>query len=244
METVEAEGGSIDEAIATALVHLGVARERVEVEILANATRGFFGLGGKRARIRATVRRPLDDGAALSPPSAAAPSAPAPDVAAAPPRRSEPVLERARQALSEIVRLTGVPATVALAGDGEGLVIEGDPSGTFIGRSGQTLDALEFVVNRIVGDAGEDAPRVSVDANGYRARRRAGLEDQARRLAARAGASGRPQSLPPLPPRDRRIVHLALHGDPAVTTRSTGDGYLRTLIIAPAGRRRRAPRSA
>jgi spoIIIJ-associated protein len=235
VQSVEAEGGSIDEAIAAALARLGVERERVEVEILANATRGFLGFGGQPARIRATLRARLDAAApALAP--ASAPTAVA--VAAAAPT-ADTTLQRAREVLSEIIRLIGAPGQVETLRDaaGDGLVIQGDPSGLLIGRGGQTLDALEFVVNRIVGHEDAEAPRLSVDANGYRARRRAGLEEQARRAAARARSTRRAQTLAPLPPRDRRIVHLTLRDDPAVSTRSVGEGPLRRVVVAPTGRR-------
>jgi spoIIIJ-associated protein len=230
MQSVEAEGSSIDEAIAAALARLGVERERVEVEILANATRGFLGFGSQPARVRATLRARLD--APEHAPQAAVQDA-------TPPPAADTTLQRARDVLSEIIRLIGTPGQVETVRDaaGDGLVIQGDPSGLLIGRGGQTLDALEFVVNRIVGHEDAEAPRLSVDANGYRARRRAGLEEQARRAAARARSTRRAQTLAPLPPRDRRIVHLTLRDDPAVSTRSVGDGPLRRVVVAPTGRR-------
>jgi spoIIIJ-associated protein len=239
VQSVEAEGGSIDEAIAAALARLGVERERVEVEILANATRGFLGFGSQPARIRATLRARLDT-------AAPAPAPPPVAVAAAAPT-ADATLQRAREVLSEIIRLIGAPGQVETVRDaaGDGLVIQGDPSGLLIGRGGQTLDALEFVVNRIVGHEDAEAPRLTVDANGYRARRRAGLEEQARRAAARARSTRRAQTLAPLPPRDRRIVHLTLRDDPAVSTRSVGEGPLRRVVVAPTGRRQsRASRQA
>jgi len=235
MDSVEAEGSSIDDAIARAVARLGVTRDRVAVEILANATRGLFGFGRKPARVRATLRRRSDtDGT----PVVAGPA-------------SDAVLERARVVLSEIVRLTGVVASVDAVRDGDvaTLVIGGAPSGVLVGRYGQTLDALEYLVNRIASDTAHHAARVVVDADGYRARRRADLERQARQLAARVRAAGKPLSLNPLPPRERRIVHLALQGDAAVTTRSTGAGYVRRVVIVPAspggaGLQTRVPRSA
>lgn len=229
MQSVETEGSSIDEAIAAALARLGVERDRVEVEILANATRGFLGFGSQPARIRATLRARLDvpERAAAAPPAAAA--------------TVDATAQRAAEVLGEIVRLIGATARVELVRDvaGDCLVIKDDPSGLLIGRGGQTLDALEFLVNRIIGHEDADAPRLSVDANGYRARRRAGLEEQARRAAARARSTRRAQTLAPLPPRDRRIVHLALRDDPAVSTRSVGDGPLRRVVVAPTGRPQR-----
>jgi spoIIIJ-associated protein len=210
-----------------------VPRERVDVEILAHSTRGLFGLGGKRARIRATVRSASPASGDPSPNHAHTP--PAPDA----------VLERARAVLHDIIRHVGVDAQIAAVPDGSAprLEIGGDPSGLLIGRRGQTLDALEYLVNRIaLHDEAAVGMRVTVDVDGYRVRRQQALEDQARRMSERARSSGKPISLNPLGPRDRRIVHLALQNDTAVTTRSEGEGFYRRVVIAPTAPARRSRR--
>jgi len=298
MEYVEAEGNSIDEAIARALELLGVSRDKVDVDILSNATRGLFGFGGRRAKVRATVRRRLAvDGTAApavarpaaaeapqrgaanrsageqrpAPPLPIMPAADAPARPARPPRRPAassaprakrerpperraaatprtemhdltPIdaasLERARTILGELVRLIGSDATVEPAPEPDGvhLVIRGDPSGVLIGRRGQTLDAIEYLLNRIMAheDDGSGA-RLAVDAEGYRQRRRQALEDLARRVAERARRRGKPVTLSPMSPRDRRIVHLTLQDDPHLTTRSAGSGFYRKVVIVPEG---------
>lgn len=257
MQSIEAEGRTIDEAIARALTLLGAPRERVDIEILANARRGLLGFGGRPARVRATLRRPID--AAPTPSAAPAttpptrPSGAAPQRRAGAPRRrdggrprhpaddappSPGTLERARDVLAEIVRRCGSEATVAV--DGGRLVIAGDASGMLIGRRGTTLDALEYLVNRAVGHDEERALHIEVDANDYRARRRAALEALAQQMAERARSHGRPVSLNPLSPRERRVVHLALQGDPTLTTRSAGDGFYRRVMIVPTAPRQRA----
>ncbi|MGH7787013.1 MAG: protein jag, partial [Candidatus Binatia bacterium] len=171
--------------------------------------------------------------------------APAPQAAPRPELPLDPAtLERGRVALAEIVRLSAVEAQVAIADDADGprLVIDGDPNGILIGRRGQTLDALEYLINRIVAQD-EDAPsRLIVDAQGYRARRRQSLEEMARRLAERARTRGKPVTLSPMSPRDRRVVHLVLQGDPTLKTHSAGTGYYRKLVIVPAGAPRRTQR--
>lgn len=265
MQSTEAEGRTIDDAIARALTTLGVPRERVEIEILANATRGLFGFGGKPARVRATLRAPVavDDVSAPAPPTP--PRDPAPrNERPRPPRRSDTrrqprprrdeaaravvrrppapdatlppaALEKARAMLAELVRLCGIEGSVEVVD--QALVIHGDTSGLLIGRRGQTLDALEYIVNRAVGHDEERAAHVAVDANDYRARRRAALESMAHRMAERARSKGRPVALNPMSPRERRIVHLALQGDPSLTTRSAGSGFYRRLLIVPASSR-------
>lgn len=169
-------------------------------------------------------------------------SSPSPPPASRDQSRPEPpspppaqVVERAQTVLAEIVRLTGVEATVGArdGADAVRLVIDGDPQGVLIGRRGQTLDAIEYLVNRIVGHDEDSPARLIVDAQGYRARRQQALEALAHRLAERARRRGKPVTLNPMSPRDRRIVHLALQGDPTLTTRSAGTGHYRKLVIVP-----------
>jgi len=247
MDRVEAEGNSIDEAIENALQILGVPRDRAEIEILSNAARGLFGIGGRKARVRAALRAPLDTESLLRPvPPAPQPPAPAEPVRAAPAATSAPgendaAAERAADVLREILRRMGVDATVTVRREGEQDLLElcGDASGFLIGRRGQMLDALEYFLNRAVArDGGEG--RLVVDSQNYRARRRQSLEDLARRTAEQAKKKRRPIALNPMSPRDRRIVHMILHGDPALTTKSSGKGYFRKLVIIPAGEARPA----
>jgi len=244
MESVETEGDSIDAAIDAALKVLGTTRDRVDIEILANASRGIFGIGSRKARVRAAVRAPLTAEAGerrvprISTPSAAAP-APAP---AAPRRAANPVVTddgtgaQAAKILQDIVRHIGVEAQVVIRSEDEHLLLEltGDTSGVLIGRRGQMLDALEYLINRIVG-RDEGAARILVDSQDYRARRRTSLEEMARRMGEQAKRKGRSVTLNPMSPHDRRIVHLVLQDDTSLTTKSSGKGYFRRLIIIPEG---------
>jgi spoIIIJ-associated protein len=265
MRSIESEGESIDQAIDRALQALQVERDRVEVEILADATKGLFGFGGKKARVRATVRAPLarlelggDHGSRANVSRESPPADPAPRaVETWPPRPQRevasdarptdgpvpPIEARARDVLTEILTHLGVSCTVQrVPGDDPEVVVlhvDGDSSGLLIGRRGQMLDALEYIVNRIVAK-GEDSggTRVTIDVERYRERRREYLESLAQRLADKAKQTGRPVTLNPMSPRDRRTVHLALQKDGGITTRSQGQGYYRKLLILPADRGR------
>jgi spoIIIJ-associated protein len=276
MDFVEAEGGTIDDAIASALRQLGTTRDRVEVEILNNAARGFLGFGARKARVRATLRALRADVAGATaaastpevrareprPPSAGPRRDELPSAAAAAAIATEATLasrpravargardaaERAAELMREVVRHLGVTATVTLEQMDEGqflIDLSGDASGILIGRRGQMLDALEYLMNRVVAHDGGEATRIIVDVENYRARRREALESMARRSAEKAKEEQKPVTLNPMNPRDRRIVHMALQNDPTLVTRSAGEGYLRKLVIAPAGvdRRRRGSR--
>jgi spoIIIJ-associated protein len=159
--------------------------------------------------------------------------------------RAEPaVLAReATVVLARILELMGEKAKIETVDDSIAenveLNIKGDGSGLLIGRHGQTLDALEYVVNRILARKLKDsAAPVSIDTESYRARRRRQLH----RLALAKGEQAKREhlavALDPMPPRDRRIIHLALMDDPLITTRSSGEGFLRSVEIMPVDERR------
>ena len=261
MNRVEAEGNSIDEAIERALEQLGVTRDKVDIDIVSNATRGLFGIGGRPAKVRATVRTPLDLISTMTADVATprpGPMAATQPIIATPTPTPTPVnvidaqpLERARTVLQEVVRLMGSQAQVGLLMgevDGARLTISGDATGMLIGRRGQTLDALEYIANRIAAREDEQVGRVVVDSENYRERRRQSLEQLAHRLADRARRRGKTVTLNPMSPRDRRIIHLTLQNDRSLTTRSAGKGYFRKLLIIPEGaergerQQRRSPR--
>jgi spoIIIJ-associated protein len=228
VKSLEVEGETIDEAIANAVAMLGIPRERVQVEILNDARRGLLGFGGQKARVRVSSRA----GSPASEPATGVHAASGEDAA---------------RVLRELLALMDVPSQVeAPSADEAGQVvlrITSEAGGLLIGRRGQTLDALEYLVNRIVARQEEQGGRILVDAEGYRERRSRELREMAVRLAARARQTARPQSLNPLSARERRIVHLALTGDTTVTTRSVGEGPLRRVVIYPAhdARGRHAP---
>jgi spoIIIJ-associated protein len=261
---VEAEGNTIDEAIDKALRELGIPRERAQVEIVQDARRGVLGFGGQKARVRVGIRRSLDlapqDGPAAAP--SAAPEAKPYVREAAPPTAREPARQppaaRDREPSSES-SLDPVRVVRELLGfmdfPGEVESQPGDtpeqptirvvtPSGgLLIGRHGQTLDALEYLVNRIVGKQEERGAHVAIDCEGYRERRRRELTEAAQRVADRVRQRGKPHTMDALSPRERRIVHLALAGETEVETRSIGQGHLRRILISPT-RRPRGPAPA
>ncbi len=163
-------------------------------------------------------------------------------------RKSADVEEQRREAmviLKQILEKMGERTEVRqLEVDAETveLEIKGDGSGILIGRHGQTLDALEYIVNRILARRIKDAAPISVETESYRARRRQQLHRMALSMGEKAKREHKPVRLDPMPARDRRVVHLALKEDPMITTRSTGDGLLRSIEIVPTESGRREPR--
>ena len=250
MRSIEAEGNTIDEAIDRALSTLRVARDRVEIEIVSNATRGLFGLGGRKARIRATVRESLASRYGESDPETTA------DVSRETASRSDVSRETAPRStvppgpsphgvagiLTELLELVGVDCTIetseAEEPDSVLLRVSGPGSGLVIGRRGQTLDAIEYFLNRAVSQASGSPTHVRLDVEGYRERRQESIEQLVARLSEKARKTGHVVTLNPMSPRDRRLVHLALRDVEGIVTRSQGDGHYRRVLIIPEGRSR------
>jgi len=160
-------------------------------------------------------------------------------------RMSADLQEQAREAtvfLQRLLELMGEKATIEPADSDDPetleLNIKGDGSGILIGRHGQTLDAIEYMVNRFLARKIKDAAPLSIDTESYRARRRRLLQRMALSKGEQAKREHVSVMIDPMPPRDRRIVHLALQDDPMITTRSTGDGFLRAIEILPVDERR------
>lgn len=226
MDYVETEGESVDEAIEKALKILGVERDKVEVEVIAQGRKGLLGFGAKQACVRASVRKSLrvgevrDDG------------------------EREVLGERGKEVLAEILRRMGVEATVDVkpAESHEEVVLEirSKEGGLLIGHRGQTLEALQFLVARMVSERGSrEGVQLLVDTENYRERRRRSLEDMALRLGEKAKRQRKTVSVDDLSAADRRIIHTVLQDDPWLTTQSLGTGPYRRLLIIPEGDRRK-----
>jgi spoIIIJ-associated protein len=213
METVVRTARTAEEAEELALKELGADRSEVEVEVLSRGKSGFLGIGAELARVKVTkISGTSGEGNAAS---------------------------LAIEALSKILAAARVNVvnTVRAANDSEagGPIIDltGEDSGLLIGRRGQTLQALQFIVSLIVRQkVGEDV-RVVLDVERYRQRREASLRDMAAKVAARVVQTGRSITLEPMSAADRRIIHLSLANHQGVTTESVGFGEERKVTIIP-----------
>ena len=141
---------------------------------------------------------------------------------------------RAQEFLQQLTELMGVHVSVAVATDEEGNVrvnMEGDTLGILIGRRGETLDALQYLTSLLVNKGQNNYTRVTLDTEGYRAKREEALVRLANRMANRCQKTGRKVSLEPMNPYERRILHSALQEHPAVTTHSEGEEPNRHVVI-------------
>lgn len=143
--------------------------------------------------------------------------------------------DEARELLAGIITRMGLDADVKVREARERLVLDvsGPDAGRAIGKKGQTLDALQFIVNKVVNRFPENRCYVVVDSGDYRDRHEKNLVSMARREAKRAVQQGRTITLSPMPARDRRLIHLSLAKFPGVTTKSDGEGLGRRITIIP-----------
>ena len=237
MEEIVMSARTVEEAIELALKELDVDRDEAEVEILSRGKTGFLGIGSEAARVRA---RKLSSGGIASGTNTEATATvgtATPAVGTAPPA-GDTAAGAATAVVGRILEAAGVNVTRTLraANDPEtgGPIIDlaGEDSGLLIGRRGQTLQALQFLVNMIVRKDFEGV-RVMLDVENYRQRRESSLRDMATNVAARVAQTNRSITLEPMPPPDRRIIHTTLTDHPGVSTESTGEGEGRKVMIMP-----------
>jgi spoIIIJ-associated protein len=199
---------TVEEAVELALKELDVERAEVEVNVVSRGKSGILGIGSEPARVRVTV---LD-----------APS---------------DVVKVAAETIDEVISLLGLSVTSTLTQaeqeevGGPAFDIEGDDAGLLIGRRGETLKSLQFLIRYMVSRRLGVHANVQVDVEGYQERRYQALANMARRVAQRVADTGRPITMEPMPPNERRIVHLALADHPRVTTESLGEGSGRQVVV-------------
>ncbi|UCB50629.1 MAG: protein jag [Deltaproteobacteria bacterium] len=247
METYEFEGKTTEEAIENASRELNLPVEELQIDIIEPGSAGIFGLvGSKMAKIKVTVKEELSGEMSTGLSSETGTDVETeetkdvgPDLGAevSPSLDSDDQqgLALAKEALENILALIPVE-TIVNADHVDGnitLNIEGDKSGLLIGRKGKTLDALQFIVNRIVNKALDKKTRVVVDSENYRQRRRESLTQMALRMGDKARRIGKPVTTNPLNPSERRIIHLALKEDGRLNTKSKGEGLLKKVVIFP-----------
>ena len=247
---VEFEGKSVAKAVAKASAELHISSDDLDYEVISHGSTGIFGLAGvKKARIR--VRLPDSE------PVAEKPEAPAGENEGGLEDESRtretfspedpgetPVLfsfpedprDLGRSVLQRIVDTIVSDAAISVEeSDGQLFFnVESSDAAVLIGKKGQTLEAIQSLVEKIVNRRNHhERIRIHVDVGGYLETRRANLEKLAERLAEKSLRIGKPISLGQMSPYDRRVIHLALKDHPAVKTRSRGEGSRRKLVIFP-----------
>ena len=213
---------TVDEAIELGLKELDADRDEAEVEILSRGKAGVLGIGAEGARVRVTRISAGRNAAGM--PTTGEGETTAAGVATAAVGR---ILEAAGVNVTRTLRAANDPES-----GGPIIDLAGEDSGLLIGRRGQTLQALQFLVNLIVRKQFEGV-RVVLDVENYRQRREFQLRDMATKVAVRVTQTNRSITLEPMPPADRRIIHTSLTDNPDVSTESTGEGEGRKVTIMP-----------
>ena len=207
MEYIEVSAKTVSEAITEACQKLGVTSDRLDYQVVEEGSSGFLGIGSKPAIIKAAVKV-----------------------------EKVSVEDSAKIFLNDVFAAMGMTVVVDVKYNEEEKEIDidlsGDEMGVLIGKRGQTLDSLQYLVSLVVNKESEDYIRVKVDTENYRERRKETLENLAKNIAYKVKRTRRTVALEPMNPYERRIIHSALQNDKYVTTHSEGEEPFRKVVVS------------
>ena len=206
MEYIEVSAKTVNEAITEACQKLGVTSDRLEYEVIEEGSSGFLGIGSKPAVIKAAVKE-----------------------------EEISVEDIAKKFLNDVFAAMNMEVVIDAKYDETenemNIDLSGDEMGVLIGKRGQTLDSLQYLVSLVINKDVDDYIRVKVDTENYRERRKETLENLAKNIAYKVKRTRRPVSLEPMNPYERRIIHSALQNDKYVTTHSEGEEPFRKVVV-------------
>ena len=203
MEFIQISAKTVNDAITEACQRLTVTSDKLEYEVIEEGSSGFLGIGSKPAIIKARVKSSIED--------------------------------IAKDFLKEVFDAMNIAVVIDVKYDEANasmdIDLSGDEMGILIGKRGQTLDSLQYLVSLVVNKDVENYIRVKVDTENYRQRRKETLENLAKNISYKVKRTKRPVSLEPMNPYERRIIHSALQNDKYVTTHSEGDEPFRHVVV-------------
>ena len=203
MDYIEISAKTVNDAITEACQKLTVTSDKLEYEVVEEGSSGFLGIGSKPAIIKARVKCSIED--------------------------------KAKDFLKEVFEAMNLAVVVDVkydeADNSMDIDLSGDEMGVLIGKRGQTLDSLQYLVSLVVNKNAENYIRVKVDTENYRQRRKDTLENLAKNISYKVKRTKRPVSLEPMNPYERRIIHSALQNDKYVTTHSEGEEPYRHVVV-------------
>lgn len=203
MEWLEITAKTVDEALTEALIKLQTTSDRVEYEVIEKESSGFLGLFNKPAKIRVKLKDSADN--------------------------------IAREFLSKVFNAMNIDAKLEVEYDEEAASIDinivGDDMGVLIGKRGQTLDSLQYLVSLVLNKESENYLKVKLDTENYRQRRKETLENLGKNIAYKVKRTKKPVSLEPMNPYERRIIHSVLQNDKYVETHSEGEEPYRRVVV-------------
>jgi spoIIIJ-associated protein len=210
MKVIEVEGRTVDDATKKALAELGITNaSKVTIDVIDEGKSGIFGFGVSRpAKIRLYYNT-----------------------------ESKDIGDSIKEVIPNIMKRMEIDCTIADVKEGESKVYieleSKSSSGLIIGRKGKTLEALQFIVNLIVNHKTGSDKRIILDIESYRAKRERALRKMSKDIAFKVIKTGKPWTLEPMNPFERRLIHLTLQNDTRVTTKSEGQGIYRKVTILP-----------
>ena len=203
MDFVEFSAKTVDDAITEACQKLTVTSDKLEYEVVEEGSSGFLGIGAKPAVIKARIKNSVAD--------------------------------KAKEFLKEVFDAMNIVVVIDVKYDEENrnidIELSGDEMGVLIGKRGQTLDSLQYLVSLVVNKDEDEYIRVKVDTEDYRKRRKETLENLAKNVAYKVKRTKHPVSLEAMNPYERRIIHSALQNDKYVTTHSEGEEPFRRVVV-------------
>lgn len=205
MEFQEFTGKTLNDAITNALVTLETTSEKIEYEVISKGSNGIFGIGSKPAVIKVKFKEE--------------------------PKKS--IEEIIVEFLDKVFNAMGLTVKIDVKLEEESVYVNllGDDMGVLIGKRGQTLDSLQYLVSLVVNKYSENYLRIKLDTENYRERRKATLENLAKNIAFKVKRTKRSVSLEPMNPFERRIIHSTLQNDKYVITKSEGEEPYRHVVV-------------
>jgi spoIIIJ-associated protein len=204
MDWVEFSAKTVDEALTSAMLELGTTADNLEYEIIEKESSGFLGIFGKPARIKVRLKQSLEN--------------------------------TARTFLEKVFKAMDIDTEIEIIYNEEEEMMEinlvGEEMGVLIGKRGQTLDSLQYLVSLVINKDSEKYVKVKLDTENYRARRKETLENLAKNIAYKVKRNRRSVTLEPMNPYERRIIHSALQNDKFVETYSEGEEPYRKVVIS------------
>ena len=204
MDYIEVKGKTVEDAITNALIQLETTSDKIEYEVIEKGSNGFFGLIGKQDAVIKV-------------------------------RKKSNLLDDTYEFLNKMFAAMNMEVTSKIDYNEENRTMNidfsGEEMGILIGKRGQTLDSLQYLISLVVNKESDSYIKVKVDTEDYRERRKATLENLAKNLSYKVKRTRRPVTLEPMNPYERRIIHSALQNDRYVETHSEGDEPYRKVVI-------------
>lgn len=251
MKSIEKVAKTVDDAITEALIELGASTDQVNIEVISKGSKGLLGFGVKSAKVKVTIKETsVEERLEVKEMMPEVPKVDvkpevqvlseavgdSEDTVVASKEEVEQVMKNAKDFLDKLLKQMDVECTMKaeiVHGNRISICLEGKNMGIIIGKRGETLDAIQYLVNIVANKQRKEYIKIMLDSENYRARREDTLRKLAFKLSKKVQKSRKPIILEPMNPYDRRIIHSALQDSKFVKTHSEGKEPFRKVVITP-----------